>query len=209
MARIFVQVSAEPNLFGLCRAQPKISKQKCQRKTSVENEPLTGRYAKLAEKKWKHSFSIRIFYPRKTIHLFISRHILLVFKKKRMNGLEAKPFTNLSSLHKSRGVPQSAPTPFGSMWYGFPYWARAGAAISAAFKFAGFTFFFPRSYFFLSAWYFLLSYKRFFITNFVTCVRKFVTKTFCAERKKLLADREKYQGKGKMVTAESSAPHGW
>ena len=120
-------------------------------------------YAKLAEKKWKHSFSIRIFYPRKTIHLFISRHILLVFKKKRMNGLEAKPFTNRSFLHKSRGVLQNAPTPFGAMCYDFPYWARAGAAISAAFKFAGFTFFFPRSYFFLSAWYFLLSYKRFLL----------------------------------------------
>ena len=122
-------------------------------------------------------------------------------EKKRMNGLEAKPFTNHSFLHKSRGVLQNAPTPFGSMWYGFPYWARTGLAISAAFKFAGLTFFFPRSYFFLSAWYFLLSYKRFFITNFVTCVRKFVTritkfvicvtkfvtKTFCADRKKLLA----------------------
>ena len=27
MARIFVQVSAEPNLFGLCRAQPKMSEE--------------------------------------------------------------------------------------------------------------------------------------------------------------------------------------
>ena len=160
---IFAQASAEPNLFGLCRAQPKISKQKCQRKTYVENEPLTGRYAKLAEKKWIHSFSIRIFYPRKTIHLFISRHILLVFKKKRMNGLEAKPFTNHSFLHKSRGVLQNAPTPFGAMCYDFPYWARAGAAISAAFKFAGLTFFFPRSYFFLSAWYFLFAASEFLL----------------------------------------------
>ena len=27
ISRIFAQASAEPNLFGLCRAQPKISKQ--------------------------------------------------------------------------------------------------------------------------------------------------------------------------------------
>ncbi|MGM9688532.1 MAG: hypothetical protein ACI3YD_05725, partial [Alloprevotella sp.] len=27
MARTFVQASAEPNLFGLCRAQPKVSKE--------------------------------------------------------------------------------------------------------------------------------------------------------------------------------------
>ena len=41
------------------------------------------------------------FFSRKTIHLFILRLILLVFKTERLNGLHAKPFTNLSQiLHK-------------------------------------------------------------------------------------------------------------
>ena len=41
------------------------------------------------------------FFFRKTIHLFILRLILLVFKTEWLNGLHAKPFTNPShTLHK-------------------------------------------------------------------------------------------------------------
>ena len=41
------------------------------------------------------------FFPRKTIHLFILRLILLVFKTERLKGLHAKPFINPSqTIHK-------------------------------------------------------------------------------------------------------------
>lgn len=41
------------------------------------------------------------FFFRETIHIFILRFILLVFKTERLNGLHAKPFINPSlTIHK-------------------------------------------------------------------------------------------------------------
>ena len=64
----------------------------------------------------------------------------------------------------------------------------------------------------LSARYFLLSYKKKFVTKFVTCITKFVT---CVSKfvtsvtkfvtKNVLAESEKYQGKRKILLADSES----
>ena len=136
-----------------------------------------------------------------------------------MNGLEAKPFTNLSSLHKSRGVLQnarrmcrmaisikqpstgrSAERPY-SFWRNMlwlPVLSLHGIGNQRDFQICWLNFFLSSELFLPFCLIIFICCLRIFVTNFVICVRNFVTRitnfVICVTKfviKTFCADRKK------------------